>query len=174
MNIKINELPNNGINDIDERQELLNQKMKELNKEIIKLKEERSKVNKIKVEYEKSMSKLNNDLYQFSQKKEEFESGIPQDIKNIDNRSIDSGFLDEDIKDNPNNGMINFIKDNNANNNNNKKSKDFFASIKTDKDIMNSNLNVNANENDTFNYKAAEKKADEFLREGLGDESEWS
>jgi hypothetical protein len=121
--------------------------------------------------------KLHNQIIELKtqlKKKEEFESGIPQDIKNIDNRSIDSGFLDEDIKDNPNNGMINFIKDNNANNNNNKKSKDFFASIKTDKDIMNSNLNVNANENDTFNYKAAEKKADEFLREGLGDESEWS
>ena len=40
---------------------------------MVKLKEERNKVNKIKVEYEKSLSKLNNDIYQFNQKKEEFE-----------------------------------------------------------------------------------------------------
>ena len=118
-------------------------------------------------------TKLHNQIIELKtqlKKKEEFESGIPQDIKNIDNRSIDSGFLDEDIKEN---GMLNFIKDNNTNtNNNNNKNKDLFASIKTDKDIMSSNLNVN--ENDTFNYKVAEKKADEYLREGLGDESDYS
>ena len=30
------------------------------------------------------------------------------------------------------------------------------------------------NENDTFNYKEAEKKADEFLKEGVGDESDYN
>ena len=57
----------------NEKEHLFNKKIKELNKEIIKLKEEQNKINKIKLEYEKCMAKLNNDIYQFGQKKEEFE-----------------------------------------------------------------------------------------------------
>ena len=102
-------------------------------------------------------------------KKEEFESGIPQDIKNIDNRSIDSGFLDEDIKESTNVGVLNFIKEN-SNNINNKK-KDIIVSTRTENE---NNSHLNIDENDTFNYKAAEKKADEFLKEGLGDESDFN
>ena len=53
--------------------------------------------------------------------------------------------------------------------NNNKK--DIFVSQRT----VNENSNLNAhNENDTFNYKEAEKKADEFLKEGVGDESDYN
>ena len=57
----------------DEKEKILNKKIKEMNKEIIKLKEEQNKINKVKLEYDKLMIKLNNDLYQFNQKKEEFE-----------------------------------------------------------------------------------------------------
>ena len=122
-------------------------------------------------DYNKRETKLHNEINNLKtqlKKKEEFESGIPQDFKNIDNRSIDSGFLDEDIKENFNGGMINFIKES-TNNNNNKK--DLIISTRSERE-MNDNLNVN--ENDTFNYKAAEKKADEFLREGAGDESDFN
>ena len=120
----------------------------------------------------KRETKLHNQIIELKtqlKKKEEFESGIPQDIKNIDidNRSIDSGFLDEDIKENPNGGMINFIKENPNNN----KNKDLIISTRSEKE-MNSKINVN--ENDTFNYKEAEKKADEYLREGIGDESDFN
>ena len=79
-----------NIDKVEEKEQLLNQKIKELNKEMVKLKEERTKVSKIKLEYEKSMSKLNNELYQFGQKKEEFEkyrktelNKIKTDKKNI-------------------------------------------------------------------------------------------
>ena len=68
---------NKSIDDIiqkyNEKEQILNKKIKEMNKEIIKLKEEQNKINKIKLEYEKYNTKLNNDIYQFSQKKEEFE-----------------------------------------------------------------------------------------------------
>ena len=114
-------------------------------------------------------TKLHNEIIQLKtqlKKKEEFESGIPQDLKNIDNKSVDSGFLDEDIKESINGGMINFIK---SSINNNKK--DLLISKHSDKEM---NSNINCNENDTFNYKAAEKKADEFLREGIGDESDYN
>ena len=117
----------------------------------------------------KRETKLHNEIIQLKtqlKKKEEFESGIPQDLKNIDNKSIDSGFLDEDLKENPEGGMINFIKEGTNNN-----KKDILASQRT----MNENSNLNAhNENDTFNYKEAEKKADEFLKEGVGDESDYN
>ena len=62
--------------------------------------------------------------------------------------------------------MINFIK---ASTNNNKK--DLIVSTRSEKEM---NSNFNGNENDTFNYKAAEKKADEFLKEGIGDESDFN
>ena len=117
----------------------------------------------------KRETKLHNEIIQLKtqlKKKEEFESGIPQDLKNIDNKSIDSGFLDEDLKENLEGGMINFIKEGTNNN-----KKDIFVSQRT----VNENSNLNAhNENDTFNYKEAEKKADEFLKEGVGDESDYN
>ena len=82
---KKNELENSEINTIDQKEQLINQKLKEINKEMVKIKEERNKVNKIKVEYEKSLSKLNNDLYQFNQKKEEFEKYRKNEINKIKN-----------------------------------------------------------------------------------------
>ena len=66
-------------------------------------------------------------------------------------------------------GVLNFIKEN-PNNINNKK-KDIIVSTRTEND---NNSHLNIDENDTFNYKAAEKKADEFLKEGLGDESDFN
>ena len=121
-------------------------------------------------DYNKRETKLHNEINNLKtqlKKKEEFESGIPQDFKNIDNRSIDSGFLDEDLKDNLNGGMINFIKESTNINNNDKK--DIMISTRPEKE-----MNDNENKNDSFNYKAAEKKADEYLKEGVGDESDYN
>ena len=116
-------------------------------------------------------TKLHNEIINLKnqlKQKEEFESGIPKDLKNIDNKSVDSGFLDEDIKESVNAGVMHFIKGAGANNNN---PKDIIASTRSEKDLNNA---LNVNENDTFNYKAAEKQADEFLREGIGDESDYN
>ena len=66
------------------------------------------------------------------QKKEEFESGIPQDLKNIDNRSVDSGFLDEDFKQSHNEGVLNFIKES-QNRINNNKNQDIIISTRTER-----------------------------------------
>jgi chromosome segregation ATPase len=117
----------------------------------------------------KRETKLHNEIIQLKtqlKKKEEFESGIPQDLKNIENRSIDSGFLDEDLKESTNVGMFNFIKESNNNINN---KKDIIISTRSEKE-----KEMEVNGNDTFNYKAAEQKADEFLREGAGDESDFN
>ena len=108
-----------------------------------------------------------NELKTKLKKKEEFESGIPQDLKNIDNRSIDSGFLDEDFKQSHNEGVLNFIKESQNRINNNNKNPEIIASTRTERE------SIKDNQNDTFNVKS-EKKADEFLREGLGDDSEYN
>ena len=107
-----------------------------------------------------------NELKTKLKKKEEFESGIPQDIKGIDNKLNDSGFLDDDFKQSHNEGVFNFIKES-QNRISLNKNDEVLASTRTDRESM------KKNENDTFNYKA-EKKADEFLREGLGDDSEYN
>ena len=69
-----NESENEETNANGQKEQLINKKMKEINKEMVKLKEDSKKVGKIRVEYEKSLSKLNNDLYQFNQKKENFKN----------------------------------------------------------------------------------------------------
>ena len=97
-------------------------------------------------------------------KKEEFESGIPSDLKNIDNKSIDSGFLDEDFKQSHNEGVFNFIKENNNN-----KNKELIISQRSNQENKKSIININ----DTFKNES-EKKADEFLKEGLGDDSDYN
>ena len=73
--------------------------MKEINKELVQLKEEKNKVSKIKLEYEKSMSKLNNDLYQLSQKKEEFEKYRKNELNKIKNDKKNIIIETKNIKD---------------------------------------------------------------------------
>ena len=69
----------------NEKEQILNKKIKEMNKEIIKLKEEQNKLSKIKSEYEKYNTKLNNDIYQFSQKRDEFEKYRKSELIKINN-----------------------------------------------------------------------------------------
>jgi len=84
-NKKKTEPENDNLNKIEEKEEILNLKIKEVNKELVQLKEEKNKVSKIKLEYEKSMSKLNNDLYQLNQKKEDFEKYRKNELNKIKN-----------------------------------------------------------------------------------------
>ena len=98
-NKKIKENETKETNEIDLREELVNQKMKEINKEMVKLKEERNKVNKLRMEYEKSLSKLNNDIYQFNQKKEEFEKYRKNEINKIKNDKKNILIESKNIKD---------------------------------------------------------------------------
>ena len=139
----------NAINEIDKYKKILEQLNDSNKREIILHNEIKELKTKLK-------------------KKEEFESGFTEDLKNIDRKSIDSGFLDEDFKQSHNEGVYNFIKESQNNQINNNKKKEIITSIRSEQD------NTNINKNDTFNYKEAEKKADEFLREGLGDDSEYN
>ena len=135
---------NEGISDMDKFKNILEQ-LNDSNKRETKLKNE--------------IIELKNQL----EKKEEFESGIPKDLKIIENKSFDSGFLDEELKDNPHEGMMNFLKASTIKKN---KQNELLMSIKSEKDVK---ISIN----DTFK-KEAEKKADEYLREGLGDESDYN
>ena len=138
-----------NINKIDEKEQLLNQKIKELNKEIVKFKEERNKVSKIKIEYEKSMSKLNNDLYQFSQKRNEFEKYRKNELAKIKNDKKNIISESKNIKDIKNQNQTLILKA--------KKDKELIDNLKTkinelqsiikQKENINSNLIGNCNTN---------------------------
>ena len=96
----------------NEKEQILNQKIKEMNKEIIKLKEEQNKINKIKLEYEKYTTKLNNDIYQFSQKKDEFEKFRKNELIKIKNNKKNLLIESKNIKEikNKNQELINKSK----------------------------------------------------------------
>jgi hypothetical protein len=96
-----------GINDVDKYKKILEQLNDSNKRELILHNEIKELKTKLK-------------------KKEEFESGT-QDLKNID-KSIDSGFLDEDFKQSHNEGVFNFIKES-QNQINNNKNKEVLASV---------------------------------------------
>ena len=65
------------------KEQIIQQKINELNVEIINFKEERNKINKLKEEYEKLQNKLIEDIQQFNDKKEEFEIYRQNEINKI-------------------------------------------------------------------------------------------
>ena len=65
------------------REKLIEQKIKELNSEIIKFKEEKNKICKLKIEYEKIQNKLLDDVHQFNLKKQEFEKYQKEELNKI-------------------------------------------------------------------------------------------
>ena len=89
MEIKIdnNNIQKEDYNIINENNnmdhEIIQQKIKELNSEMIRLKEERNKISKLKQEYEKIHNKLLNDVKQFTLKKEEFEKYRQEELNKI-------------------------------------------------------------------------------------------
>ena len=145
------ETENNDINKIDEKEQLLEQKIKELNKEMVKLKEERNKVSKIKLEYEKSMNKLNNDLYQFGQKRDEFEKYRKNEINKIKNDKKNNFIESKNLKDIKNQNQALILKT--------KKDKEIIDNLKSKiselqsiiKQKENNNLTGSFNTN-TFKY----------------------
>ena len=77
---------NNDNNSITiNRDHVIQQKIKELNSEIIKFKEERNKIYKLKLEYEKLQTKLINDVKQFTLRKDEFEKYRQEELNKIKN-----------------------------------------------------------------------------------------
>ena len=70
-------------NFVSPKEQLIEEKIKELNQETLKFREERNKVNELKLEYEKLQKKLFNDIDDFLKKKEEFEKFKQNEINNI-------------------------------------------------------------------------------------------
>ena len=92
--------------------------------------------------------------------KEKLESGIPKDI-NIISQDDNSGFLEEDIKENKEGGMLDFIKT--TNNDNIEETNSRRSGIPGGK----SQISLN---ND---YKASEKKVDDYLNKALIEENDF-
>ena len=92
--------------------------------------------------------------------KEKLESGIPKDI-NIISQDDNSGFLEEDIKENKEGGMLDFIKT--TNNDNIEETNSRRSGIPGGK----SQISLN---ND---YKASEKKVDDYLNKAVIEENDF-
>ena len=155
--------------------EKLNQREKHLNNQIILLKEQ-----------------LN--------EKKNLENNFPHDMKHIDPHLHDSGFLDDESENSKNleiqnfvSGEINNIKNNNESNNNknndikdNNEEKYNNDVINDEEDNLNNNiekmdLNEHISKFEELNkvpskedpFKESEKKVDEFLMKGAGDEDDF-
>ena len=79
------------------KEQLIEEKIKELNLETQKFREERNKINDLKLEYEKLQTKLIEDIDDFVKKKEEFEKFKQNEINNINkerkNMLLDNKFI---------------------------------------------------------------------------------
>ena len=82
-NIEEKEILIDNNNDNINKEKIIQQKIKELNSEIIKFKEEKNKIFKLKSEYEKIQNKLMNDVKQFNLKKNEFEKYKKEELNKI-------------------------------------------------------------------------------------------
>ena len=83
--LKNKEEDNKNTKDKSNREQIIENKIKELNYEIIKFKEEKDKVINIKNEYEKLHEKLIKDIEDFQIKKENFEKYKEEEINKIKN-----------------------------------------------------------------------------------------
>jgi len=84
-------------NIISSREQIIEDKIKELDKEVLKFKEERKKVKDIRNEYEKLQKKLFENIDDFTKKKEEFEKYKQNEINNLNkerkNMLLDNKFI---------------------------------------------------------------------------------
>ena len=82
---KNNDLYINNINDNykNNKEQIIEAKIKELNEETIKFREERDKIIKLKQEYEKLHEKLISDIESFNEKKEQFEKYRIEELNKI-------------------------------------------------------------------------------------------
>ena len=147
---KKEETENNEINKIEEKKELLNQKIKELNKGMVRLKEERNKVSKIKIKYEKSMLKLNNDLYQFIQRRDEFEKYRKNELNKIKNDKKNIIIETKNIKEIKNQNQALIIKS--------KKDKEIIDDLKAKISELQSIIRQKENNFNTNTFKFIKKK----------------
>ena len=120
--------------------------------------------------------------------KDNLEKKFPHDMKDIDPHLIDSGFLDDDSMENKEieindlfnkeekndiENNININNEQNINNNNNKITiENTNTNNKSNSDELNKAINLNNSKKDDP-FKESERKVDEFLANGAGDEDDF-
>ena len=119
-----------------------------------------NEVNQLKDE----ISKLKEEI----KAKEKLESGLPKDVNYI-SQDDNSGFLDEDIKENKTGGMLDFIK--NTNNDNIDETNSRRSGIPGGVSVK-SQISSNNEYNSNNEYKVSEKKVDDFLNKAIIEEND--
>lgn len=135
VEIKVNKLKNSQNNNAKEssstllpssskKEQLITQKIKELNMETIKFKEERNKITNLKDEYEKLQKQLIEDIEEFEVKKEEFEKYKQYEMDKIKKKKLNES------KSNIHNNSININNNPKPNTLNSKKDKEVIKLLK--------------------------------------------
>ena len=118
--------------------------------------------NKVNYSAVNEINQLQNEISKLKEEikaKEKLESGIPKNI-NIISQDENSGFLDEDIKDNKTGGMLDFIKNENIEETNSRRSG------------MPGGISIKSQVSSNNEYKSNEKKVDEYLNKGIIEEND--
>ena len=118
--------------------------------------------NKVNYSAVNEINQLQNEISKLKEEikaKEKLESGIPKNI-NIISQDENSGFLDEDIKDNKTGGMLDFIKNENMEETNSRRSG------------MPGGISIKSQVSSNNEYKSNEKKVDEYLNKGIIEEND--
>ena len=120
--------------------------------------------NKVNYSAVNEINQLQNEISKLKEEikaKEKLESGIPKDI-NIIEQDNNSGFLDEDIKDNKTGGMLDFIKNNN----------EIMDDTNSRRSGIPGGISIKSQISSTNEYKASEKKVDDYLNKGIIEEND--
>ena len=119
--------------------------------------------NKVNYSTVNEINQLNNEISRLKEEikaKEKLESRIPKDI-NIIFQDQDSGFLDEDIKENKEGGMIDFIKNENIEETYSRRSG------------IPGGISIKSQVSSNNEYKSNEKKVDDYLNKGIIEENDF-
>ena len=121
--------------------------------------------NKVNYSAVNEINQLQNEISRLKEEikaKEKLESGMPKDI-NIISQDDNSGFLDEDIKENKTGGVLDFIKTTNNDN---------MEETNSRRSGAHGGISIKSQISSNNDYKASEKKVDDYLNKGLIEEND--
>ena len=120
--------------------------------------------NKLNYSAVNEVNQLKNEISKLKEEikaKEKLESGMPKDI-NLISQDDNSGFLDEDIKENKTGGMLDFIKNTTEN----------VDEANSRRSGMHGGISIKSQISSNNEYKASEKKVDDYLNKGIIEEND--
>ena len=120
--------------------------------------------NKLNFSAVNEVNQLKNEISKLKEEikaKEKLESGMPKDI-NLISQDDNSGFLDEDIKENKTGGMLDFIKNTTEN----------VDETNSRRSGMHGGISIKSQISSNNEYKASEKKVDDYLNKGIIEEND--